>query len=108
MKNKNIVVIGGTPRVINQVKSLKKKDVEGKTVEEILDMSRASRLIHKELQKKNLDITEKLSTGNLINSFVELPNVDWRDKEFKKVRGAYEIAQDIELDYAKQSSNFSY
>lgn len=108
MKNQPVVIIGGTPRVINQVRSLKKKDVEGKSVGEILAMSRADRLIHKELQKKSLDITEKLSTGGLLNSFVELPNVNWRDKEFKKVRGAYEIAQEIELDYANQSSTFTY
>jgi trans-2-enoyl-CoA reductase len=103
-----VVIIGGTPRVINQVKSLKKTgklDGQDKTVGEILKESRADKLLNKELQKQNLDIVEKLTTGNLTNSFVELPNVNWRKNEFHKVKGAFEIAQNIELDYAKQASS---
>jgi hypothetical protein len=106
MSDKNIVVIGGTPRVISQVKSVKKK-VEGLNVGQILEKSRADRLINKELQKKNLNIVEGLTTGSLSNSFVELPNVNWRKNEFHKIKGAYEIAQDIELDYARQASFIS-
>ena len=109
-KNKDpIVVIGGAPRVVGQVRQAKKRGniKDGMNVGDILDASRAGRLLSKEHEKLTMDTLQKLATGKLMNKVVTLPNANWRSGEFGKVKGAYEIARDIELDYANQAAELA-
>lgn len=98
--------IGGVPRVIGQVEFAHEMGEidDSMTVGEILEKSRATRLINKEYQKYASDIVAKLVGGGLENKFVSLPNVDWKSDEYSKIKGAYEIAKNLELDYADQAS----
>lgn len=107
MNSDPVIIIGGTPRVIGQVRDSKKrgKVTDDMNVGQILEKSRANRLLLKEHEKNVSHTIARLMKGNLANKFVELPNADWRDGEFHKVKGAYEIAKNIELDYAQQAAD---
>lgn len=102
-----VILIGGTPRVVNQVKTSKKygKIQEGMSVEDIIAVSRADRLLKKELEKNASSIISDLVSGRANSVFIDLPNVDWKKQNYHKVKGAYEISQKLELDYATQAAN---
>lgn len=104
-----IVIIGGTPRVIGQVRHAKKKGIikDDMNLGEILNTSRATRLLNKELEKVEMNTLYALGTGKLMNKVVTLPNVDWKSGEFNKINGSFEKAKSIELSYANQAAALS-
>lgn len=70
------------------------------SVGEILDKSRADRLIKKELEKCTSGIISDMIDGKLDNKIVTLPEVDWQADKYN-IRGpqAIEIAKDIEQSF---------
>ncbi len=70
---------------------------ENMSVGEILNKSRADRLVLKELEKTNNNIISGMVHGTMSNKLVELPDIDWKSEKYSK-RGtdAIEIANDIE------------
>lgn len=73
---------------------------EGMSVGEILDKSRADRLITKELEKSTMSIMADLVEGKTINKIVEIPAIDWKQGKYN-IRGsaAVDIANEIEQSF---------
>lgn len=77
---------------------------EGMSVGEILGGARVDRLVLKELEKKTAGIISDLVSGDIQNTLVQLPDVNWQTEKYH-IRGkdAVKIANDIE-----QSLNINY
>lgn len=73
---------------------------EGMSVGEILDGSRADRLIKKELEKHSSGIIMDLFKGKSANKLVTLPDVNWQTEKYN-IRGteAVKVANQIEKSF---------
>lgn len=101
------IIIGGVERNISQVETYCEYHggTEGMTVEEILDESRADRLLNKIVQKKlNSDINKILGGAK----YAEFVDVKYASEQLlNETQGAYEMAKEIEKQYAKQAKHIS-
>lgn len=72
---------------------------KGMNVGQILDGSRADRLILKELEKNTSGIISDLTSGKAKNTIISLPNIDWQSEKYKITSNAAEVASTIEKSF---------
>lgn len=94
-------IIGGRTRVIDRVQSLAdSKDTKGMTVQEILDESRALKMVNKFVEKKAIQIGVDIATGSV--RYAAIPIYD--KKIPKTSSNPVRRAKKIEMDAAMFSA----
>ncbi len=105
------IIIGGVERQISQVATYMQyqggsDNIKGKTVRQILDESRADRLLEKEKQKRFIKESKMLIGGS--DKIIEVIDVNYpSDKILNKTDSAFQIATEIEKNYAQQAKMMS-
>lgn len=97
------IIIGGVERKISQVETYAQYETinDNDTVGDILDKSRADRLLNKIVEKRMLNDINLILGGK---NTADIPEVKYGSKKILgQIKGAYEIAKDIEKAYAIQA-----